>query len=734
MSTPIYAHSTDRADREDWETLAAHLTTVGRTAAAYSSAFDASQIGRAIGLLHDLGKAKPRFQQRLAGEPVQEPHSGEGALFIAERYPNLMGRMLAHCIAGHHAGLSNGLTQGGKPPLTALEERLSRAERLDLPEGVALPTLSGVPAPLRASSDVFSKAFFTRMLFSALVDADRTETARFYGEEVDMPGLALEDLAAALEETLAAFGPPQSEVNRIRAHVLAAVRAQAGTTPGLFSLTVPTGGGKTLTSLAFALDHARAHELSRVIYVAPFTTIIEQTAQVFREALRNDEAVLEHHSAFDWDEVQDRAEEERLRQAAQRWDAPVVVTTAVQFFESLFSNRPSRCRKLHRIARSVIILDEAQALPLALIRPCLRAIRELASGYGATVVLCTATPPGVRPEDNFGPPEALSGVRELAPKPARLAAQLNRVSVEVAGLLPDDMLAERVMAERQALVILDNRRHAQALYARVAGSVHLSTFMTGAHRRAVLADVRKRLVAGEVVRLISTSLIEAGVDIDFPVVFRAMAGLDRMAQAAGRCNREGRLGPGGGRVVLFEPDPAFNPPNSLMAQGDIGRRMAKRFDNLLSPEAVAAYFRDLYHNRGTDQLDAVKVGDRGMGILAAHNAPGDLPFADVSAAFQMIPDEAVPLIVPGRAFGAPDTVLNRLRHAKGAGGIARALQPYVVNLPRNQRRRMIAEGSAEVIRADAFGDQFVMLANTAAYDGAVGLRLDRTGDLGVLTY
>ena len=734
MPTLLFAHSTGCADQEDWETLTDHLAAVGRTTAAYSSAFDASEVGRAIGLLHDLGKAKPRFQRRLAGEPVQEPHSGEGARFIAALYPNAMGRMLAHCIAGHHAGLSNGLAQSGDPPLTPLEDRLARAERLDLPEGITLPALSGMPAPLRASGDVFSRAFFTRMLFSALVDADRTETARFYGEEVDAPRLPLKDLAAALEETLAAFGPPRGEVNHIRAQVLTAVRAQAGATPGLFSLTVPTGGGKTLTSLAFALDHALAHGLSRVIYVAPFTAIIEQTAQVFRKALGNDEAVLEHHSAFDWDEVQDRTEEERLRLAAQRWDAPVVVTTAVQFFESLFSNHPSRCRKLHRMAQSVIILDEAQALPLALIRPCLRAIRELASGYGATVVLCTATPPGVRPEDRFGPPEALSGVRELAPKPARLAERLNRVSVEVAGPLPDDVLAEWMVAERQVLVILDNRRHAQALFARVAGSVHLSTFMTGAHRRAVLADLRMRLVAGEQVRLISTSLIEAGVDIDFPVVFRAMAGVDRMAQAAGRCNREGRLGPGGGRVVLFEPDPAFNPPNSLKVQGDIGKRMAERFDNVLSPETVAAYFRDLYHNRGTEQLDSVAVGDRGTGILAAHNTTGDLPFADVAAAFRMIPDEAAALIIPGLPFGAPDAVLNRLRHAEGAGGIARTLQPYVVNVPRNQRRRMIAERSAEVIRAEAFGSQFVMLVNAAAYDGAVGLRLDRTGDLGVLNY
>ena len=566
MSTPLYAHSTPRTDREDWELLAAHLTAVGRKAETYAEPFDRIGIGLTLGLLHDLGKAKPRFQRRLAGEPIQEPHSGEGARFIASMCPNPIGQMLAHCIAGHHAGLSNGLARGGSPSLTPLKERLEQAEELALPEDIALPTLAGTPAPLLVSHDVFSLAFYTRMLFSALVDADRTETARFYGDDVEAKEVPLKDLAASLEATLVDFGPPDDEINRIRAQTVTAVRAQAGARPGLFSLTVPTGGGKTLTSLAFALDHARAHGLSRVIYVAPFTAIIEQTAQVFRDSLGNHEAVLEHHSAFDWDEAQDRAEEERLRVAAQRWDASVVVTTAVQFFESLFSNRPAQCRKLHRIARSVIIFDEAQALPLGLLRPCLRAIRELALGYGASVVLCTATPPGVRPEDRFGPPEALAGVRELAPEPGRLAAQLNRVSVEVAGRLSDERLAERVGAERQALVILDNRRHVQSLSGQIKGAVHLSTFMTGAHRRAVLARVRRQLAAGQDVRLVSTSLIEAGVDIDFPVVFRAMAGVDRMAQAAGRCNREGLLGPCGGRVVLFDPDPAFNPPASLKVQ------------------------------------------------------------------------------------------------------------------------------------------------------------------------
>ena len=738
MTAQLYAHSTENADQHDWEPLTDHLVSVGELAASYAAAFGSSELGRLAGVLHDLGKAKPQFQRRLVDASVQEPHSGEGARFIADREQNLTGTMLAHCIAGHHTGLSNGLTRDGSPS-TPLHERLAQAEILGLPPGIELPSLDGKPPqPLARhqtiSADfVFSAAFFTRMLFSALVDADRTATAQFYGEHTEPSYPPLDRLQQTLRETLAAFGPPLRAIDRTRAAVLTAVQAKASAPPGLFSLTVPTGGGKTLTSLSFALEHAVKHGLTQIIYVAPFTAIIDQTANVYRAALKDPKAILEHHSAFDYDEILDRHEKERIREAAQRWDAPIVVTTAVQFFESLFANKPTRCRKLHRIARSVILLDEAQALPLHLLRPCLRAVRELATAYGSSIVLCTATPPGVRREDRFLPPEALDDVTELAPAPERLADDLRRVAVEQAGPLSDVELTDRIATHAQVLVIVDNRRHAQALANLVEGSTHLSTLMTGTHRRHVLEQTRQRLLNGDTVRLISTSLIEAGVDVDFPVVFRAIAGIDRMAQAAGRCNREGKL-PGKGRMVLFEPDPDQAPPHALKTPAAIGRRLIEQFEDPISPEAVAAYFCELYHNRGVDQLDNASVGTRGTGILAAHTSWRDLPFADVAGAFRMIPEEAVPLIIAGGCFGAPDSLLNQLQHARGAAGLARALQPYVVNVSRPLRRQMITEGSANLVRPDDFGEQFVVLANTGTYDDMIGLRPDRTQDLGVLAY
>jgi len=737
MIVQIYAHSTTNEDRRTWELLTKHLTEVGQLTARYAAAFGSADMGYVIGMLHDLGKAKPRFQKRLVDASVQEPHSGEGAKFVAEREAGLLGIMLAHCIAGHHTGLSNGLTRGGSPA-TPLSERLAQAEHLKLLPGIELPPLNRKPPPplagrgeISSEDRVFSLAFFTRMLFSALVDADRTATARFYGEHIDLSCPPLERLELALRQTLTAFDSTRYAINRIRGTVLAAVQKKAAEPPGLFSLTVPTGGGKTLTSLSFALKHAIEHDLARIIYVAPFTAIIDQTTQVYRRAIGAPEAILEHHSAFDYDKVLDPKERERVREAAQRWDAPIVVTTAVQFFESLFANKPSPCRKLHRIARSVILLDEVQALPLSLLRPCLRAVRELADAYGASVVLCTATPPGVRAADRFLPPEALASVTELAPDPKSLAHSLRRVAVETAGALSDADLASRAGSHHQVLIIVDNRRHAQILAERVDGALHLSTFMTGRHRRHVLETARAGLAAGESVRLISTSLIEAGVDIDFPVVFRAVAGVDRMAQAAGRCNREGAL-PGKGRMVLFEPDPAFQPPLSLRLQAAIGKRLIERFRDPLSTAAVAAYFRELYHNRGVNQLDNARVGTRGRGILAAHTSWKDLPFADVAEAFRMIPDEAVPLIVPGGPFGAPETLLDLLQQERAAAGLARRLQPYVVNVSRQQRRRMIADGSATVIRPDDFGEQFVVLVSPAAYDELTGLGLESAQDLGFL--
>ncbi|MFD2837537.1 CRISPR-associated endonuclease Cas3'' [Azotobacter vinelandii] len=536
---------------------------MGHLAAEKAGIFGGQQLAGIAGLLHDLGKYTDEFQRRISGDLIRVDHATRGAMLAVERY-GALGRLLAYGIAGHHSGLANGRDPG---ECSTLEERLkgqSLPALLDQWQNeIQLPAMSELgPLPIKPVRErqVFQLAFLARMLFSCLVDADFLDTEAYYDRIEQRPSRrsarpSLPHLQQALNVHLAGFRA-DSPVNRIRADILGHVRQQAVQEPGLFSLTVPTGGGKTLASLAFALDHAIRHGLRRIIYVIPFTSIVEQNAAVFRKALGEfgEQAVLEHHSAFSDNRAQDRQARDKLRLAMENWDAPIIVTTAVQFFESLYADRPSRCRKLHNIAGSVIILDEAQTLPLRLLRPCVTAIDELALNYRCSPVLCTATQPALQAPEFRG---GLQGVRELAPQPEQLFQRLVRVQVRQVGILSDAAL-QRQMAEReQVLCIVNNRRHARALYESIAGSDgarHLTTLMCARHRSQVLAEVRQRLHDGQPCRLVATSLIEAGVDVDFPTVLRAEAGLDSIAQAAGRCNREGLRALEASEVLVFQAE------------------------------------------------------------------------------------------------------------------------------------------------------------------------------------
>lgn len=762
----LFAHSVDGHSEESWEPLSHHLVRVGRSAANFAAAFGAEAAAEVMGRLHDIGKCSAAYQHYIRQEVSAQKgpdHSTAGAKEAAAAY-GMAGRLMAFGVAGHHGGLMDGVRLSER-----LEKRVEDYSGWSEHAGV-LPDLARVrgcvvPRGLNTISPAFSVAFRARMLFSCLVDADFLETERFYacsrGEaEPARGGTVGQGHLDAIRTFMARHRRDDTEVNRLRSAILDHANGKAMLPPGLFTLTVPTGGGKTLASLSFALEHALMHDLRRIVYVIPFTSIIEQTAAVFREDVGLGNAVLEHHASFDWDrkapgggndsENEGAAGLAKLRRDAENWDAPVVVTTAVQFFESLFASRTSKARKLHNLAKSVIVLDEAQSIPVHLLRPCMAAIDELARNYGASVILCTATQPALRVQDGALPqtrkmeadgvregldiPEA----RELAPDPLGLYEKLRRVGVEWRrDPVEDETIAAHFAQAPQMLCIVNARAHALDLFVRLReqgleGAAHLTTLMCAKHRRAVLADVRARLQAGLPVRLVATSLIEAGVDVSFPEVWRAAAGLQSIAQAAGRCNRSGELGPLGeafGRTVVFEPARRKNPPAIEAFYGPAREILRQDSADVLGLDAVHDYYRALYWRQGYEALDkAVLPGGAPVAILRELEETGrrlDFPFDKIARAFRLIDDAMDSLIVPWD--GEARVAIAALESAPfPPAGIQRKLQQYVVPVPAGVRAELLANGAARAIREEEYGDRFVVL-DEARVGGASALYDDHAG-------
>lgn len=734
MPANFYAHSLAGQPPEKWEPLEDHLRAVAALARDFAAKFGAADWGELVGLWHDVGKFSREFQAYLHRENGIEAHleledyagrvdhSTAGAQ-LAVKGAGAAGRILAYCIAGHHAGLPDAVADAGK---SGLDHRLAATVPAIPDAPLAVTRARELSAPrlsLKHGDErraAFQVAFFCRMLFSALVDADFLATERFMAPERHVlrrsEAVSLSALSELLDvhiEGLAASRKP-NEVHRRRSQVLAECRAAVTNTPGLFSLTVPTGGGKTLASLSFALRHAAHHEMERVIYAIPFTSIIEQTADVFRPVFEtlHPESVLEHHSNLD-----PERETAESRISAENWDAPIVVTTNVQFFESLFASKTSRCRKLHRIARSVIILDEAQTLPVELLAPCLAAIRELVTDYRCSIVLCTATQPAIARRDDFA--IGLDGIREMIARPDELYTAMKRVGVRNLGRLTDQQLIGFLAPRTQHLCILNTRPHASRIFDQLVLALpgadhesvfHLSTRMCAEHRSAVLREIRRRLVENLPCRVVSTQLIEAGVDVDFPVVFRSLAGIDSIAQAAGRCNREGRFS--GAEVFVFEPIDC-RLQGYLHATAASAAELLPDFDDLLSPECVRRYF-ELHYWKHDDLWDHHRILD-----LFQKPARQLFQFRTAAALFQMIQDASRSVIVPWedggrellRALQAPGTLDWRIK---------RRLQRYTVPVLGPDFDRLGAH--VELLR-----DCYPVLVDGSLYDERTGLRMDRAG-------
>lgn len=711
----FYAHSTSNPDKSDWQGLEDHLRNVANLAERFADIFGAGDWGKTAGLLHDAGKATQEFIQRLEGKPVRVNHSIFGAR-LGQDQGGKLGQLLSYIIAGHHGGLPDGGIQEGQLHYRLKNERIPT-------DVVRLPSVDGAfdlrpPFLLQRDQAGFSLALFTRMIFSCLTDADFLDTEVFCdpakaevragNQHSDLSTLR-DALNGRLGELVRDATP--SKVNTLRQAVLADCQARAGAKPGIFSLTVPTGGGKTYSSMAFALDHAVTHGMRRIIYAIPFTSIIEQNAQVFSAVLGR-ENVLEHHCNYmGKDEPEERGYDRWRGLAAENWDAPVVVTTNVQFFESLFSSKPSRCRKLHNIARSVIVLDEAQVIPTEYLEPCLCALHELTEHYGCSVVLCTATQPAVEDESIR---TRLRGVREIITDPTQLYSDLKRTNVTFAGKLTESELAAQLDSQEQVLCIVGTKAQARSTFERLAereGAFHLSTNMYPEHRRRVLEDIRQRLKDKLPCRVISTSLIEAGVDVDFPVVYRAMAGLDSIAQAAGRCNREGRLD-GLGRVVVYEPE---KPPRMPWLQRCAGRASetlsTMPAEDPLGLIAMRRYFELLYDVEELDKKQIVKRLNASVGR--------DLlfPFKDIAGEFRFIEDEGTAVIIPRQSEA--EELVRQLRFTEFPRLVLRKLQRYSVSVRSRDLAKLRSDGAVEMIE-----DSYPVLRNLAAYSEDVGLCVD----------
>ena len=739
-SAERYAHTLADHPPADWETLAAHLDKVMNSASTFAEAFGARLWGEILGRCHDLGKLSDDFQLYLrnagaasvdAGAENEDTsgkrvdHSTFGARFVAKALGNVPGQLLAFCIAGHHTGLPDEASADEATQRSTLRYKLDPAKycisAVQTPD-VVLPALTSPLQPSAAGKAEypFQFAFFTRMLFSCLIDADRTRTEEFCDPEEALvrrglgSGFGRPTLAALKNRLDASLLKMQkdakpTEVNRQRSIMLERCREAANLPPGFFSLNVPTGGGKTLSSLAFALDHAIKHELRRVVVAIPFTSIIEQTADVYRKELGPlaEAALVEHHT-----NIQTEKDTRSNQLGAENWDAPLIVTTNVQLFESLFAYRTTPCRKLHNLARSVIVLDEAQTIPVELLKPALAALRELVLNYGCSIVLCTATQPALERRDDFV--LGLEKVRPIIPDTMPLFHALKRVEVRTLGSLPDSELALRLAKEKAALCIVNTRKHASRLYDQVAamsetgGCFHLSTWMCGAHRRTVLKMIRERLNAQQPCRVVSTQLVEAGVDLDFPVVYRAEAGFDSIAQAAGRCNREGLQALGLTYVFEGEEQP---PPGLLRAAAQTRKELLSRYPDPLAPEAIEAYFRLFYWSK-KDNWDKHKVMEK----MTFDSARGRalLQFREVADAFQMIRDDQLPILVP---YNAKAVILrDRLMGGKVPFVPQRELQPYLVSVRKEAMRQMNERGFVEEHESGVW-----LLLNRSLYSSNKGL-------------
>lgn len=687
----FYAHSkrdpiTRRLlPKTKWHLLPKHLEDTARRAGIHAEAFGCAELGQILGYMHDYGKATPQFIKRLEGSRQNVDHKTAGTVLAANHYPFPYGMILAYAIYGHHGGLPNFFSSGDTS--LSLDNALKNTGATVNPDfQPTLPSLSLqlIPKCKRSNFPGLSFSLFIRMLYSSLIDADYLDTEQYFTPEksaLRSGFLSIEQMCENFSSTLNHLlaKPQDNRLARARNHVLQCCRRASKQPSRIFTLTVPTGGGKTLSSLAFALEHAKEYNKRRIIYALPFLSIIEQNSDVFREAL-GEYAVLEHHSNIE-STSDDEMDVNKL--ASENWEAGFIVTTTVQLFESLFAAKPARARKLHNLANSIIILDEAQMIPQDFLLPSLAALKCLSDDFGVTVVLCTATQPAIQPS-------WFNGVKptEIMDNPQELYCELKRVKADFIGFRSNAQVTDMLLSNKQALCIVNVRKQAQSLFKKLPegeGYYHLSALMCPKHRAAVLEEVKVRLRNKQRCIVIATSLLEAGVDIDFPVVYREVAGIDSLAQAAGRCNREGDPEKEPGQMYVYEPMDYSLPRGWFSRVAGYAKEVIKKYgEDFLQPEAVKHYFELSYMNaKHLDEHDILRNLNKGANQLS-------FQFREIADKFRFINSDTISLVIP--FDDNCKKLIEEARQSFFPGSYSRRLQRYSVAVTLQELESIRAKG------------------------------------------
>lgn len=696
-------------DGEREQSLKEHLYGTAELAGKFAGKFGKKDWGYCCGMMHDIGKYSVEFQRKIQENSNQRvDHSTAGAQ-VCYGAGGLYA-FLSYCIAGHHAGLPDygNTTDTGSAPTLMGRKKKKIKDYQAYKEEIKLPAIKTDPFDLKKTKDPdFSLSVFIRMLYSCLVDADFLDTERFMKNgSVDRDkGESMDMLLGRLEKHISEWlkNPDIDTVNGRRTEILKKCLDSGKSEKGLFRLTVPTGGGKTVASLAFALRHAVKHHMDRIIYVIPYTSIIEQNAKIFSDIL-GEQNVLENHCNVDYES---KDEFKPMQLASENWDKPVVVTTNVQFFESLFANKSSKCRKLHNIANSVVIFDEAQMLPNDYLKPCIAMIEELINNYGISAVFCTATQPALT--SFFNNPIRPA---ELCPRIEEQFKFFKRTTLQYNGTVKEENLVQKLDGEYQALCIVNTKKRAQSIYKQLKGEgvYHLSTTMYPKHRKKVLDEIRIHLRNQEKCILISTSLVEAGVDLDFQSVYRQLSGVDSIIQAAGRCNREGKRTVEESQVIIFRFDEKEYIPNQRQ-QIDVTKDLLADEQDISEPENITKYFEMLYHFRG-ESLDKKRIMDEFKNK--------NYNFAKVGKEFNLIEENTKTIFINQEPEA--DEILHQLIYQGFTRTAMRKAGQYCINVLEGEFEKLEGMGMIRLVSEDI--QDFYELVNTEQYTSDMGLNLN----------